>query len=177
MRLFKLSTCVRAGIAALCLVTASHALDPNRTSAQYIREQWTIANEFPGGTVHAISQTPDGYLWIGTDGGLIRFDGFNFRAIPLSPLVPSPNTPVLGLTTDADGNLLIELQGAGVLRRRNEKFELVLTAGIPSPSQVTAMWRDEKGQVLISDLSGGTPVCGTNELKSSHPQVFWDRPP
>lgn len=155
MSLLKLSTSLCAGIAALSLVSASHALDPNRTPAQYIREQWTIANEFPGGTVHAISQTPDGYLWIGTETGLIRFDGFNFRAVPL-PIVPSPNTPVLGLTTDGDGNLLIQLQGAAVLRLRNEEFETVATGGAPSPSQVTAMWRDEKGQVLMSDLSVGT---------------------
>jgi signal transduction histidine kinase/ligand-binding sensor domain-containing protein len=151
----KLSRCLFAGIVATCLVTASHALDPDRTPAQYIRDQWDIANIFPGGTVHAICQTSDGYLWIGTDKGLISFDGFDFRAVPLSPLVLS-NTPVLGLTTDADGNLLVQLQGAPVLRRRNEKFETVATDGIPSASQVTAMWRDKKGQVLIWDLSGGT---------------------
>ena len=157
--------CLRAAIATIGLVTAANALDPNRTPAQYIREQWTIENEFPSGTVHAISQTPDGYLWIGTETGLIRFDGFSFRAVPLSPLVSSPNTPVLGLTTDAGGNLLIQMQGAGVLRKRNEKFEIIATGGAPSPSQVTAMWRDEKGQVLISDLVGGTLLLRNEKIE------------
>ena len=169
MSLRALSRCLRAGMAVVCLVSASHALDPNRTTAQYIREQWTTASEFPGGTVHAISQTSDGYLWIGTDTGLIRFDGFNFRAVPLSPLVPSPNPPVLGLTTDANGNLLIQLQGAAVLRQRDGNFETVATGGVPAPSQVTAMWRDEKGQVLISDTAGGTLRLRNEQIEELAP--------
>jgi len=153
---FKLSRCLRRAMAAACLLSASYALDPNRTPSQYSREQWTNEGDFPGGPVHAISQTSDGYLWIGTDTGLLRFDGFNFRPVPLSPLIPAPNTPVLGLLTDVDGSLLIRLQGAGVLRLRNGKFEIVTTGIAPAPSQVTAMWRDESGRVLLADLVGGT---------------------
>ena len=155
MRRLKHSSWIRAGIVAISLVATSHALDPNRTPAQYIREQWTIASDFPGATVHAISQTPDGYLWIGTDTGLIRFDGFNFRNIRLTPLIASSETPVLGLTTDASGNLYIQLQGAALLRQRNGQLETVATGGAPAASQVTAMWRDDRGRVLVSDLAGG----------------------
>lgn len=156
IRFFNFSRCLLGGVAAAGLLSAGYALDPDRTPTQYSREQWTNEGEFPGGPVHAISQTPDGYLWIGTDTGLIRFDGFSFRVVPLSPLIPNPNTPVLGLTTDGEGNLLIRLQGAGVLRLRNGKFE-IFTAGVASgTSQVTAMWRDEKGRVLLSDLVAGT---------------------
>jgi signal transduction histidine kinase/ligand-binding sensor domain-containing protein len=155
MGLLNLSRSLRAGMAALCLVGFSHALDPNRAPAHYIREQWRIEREFPGGIVHAISQTPDGYLWIGTDTGLIRFDGFNFQAAQLSPLAPA-NTPVLGLTTDNDGSLLIRLQGAGVLRRKNGRFEIIMTGAAQAASQVTAMWHDGNGPLLMSDLMGVT---------------------
>src|SRR6516225_9908230 len=153
MWLLNLSRCLRAGLPALCLVGLAHALDPNRAPAQYIRDEWRIEREFPGGIVHAISQTPDGYLWIGTDTGLIRFDGFNFQVAQLSPPVPSPNTPVLALATDADGCLLILLQGAGVLRRKNERFEIVtVTAAFPQAvSEVTAMVQDGNGRILMSD--------------------------
>src|SRR5215469_12428466 len=158
MGLLKLSRCLRAGLPALCLVGLGHALDPNRAPAQYIRDAWRIEREFPGGVVHAISQTPDGYLWIGTDTGLIRFDGFKFEVAQLSPPVPSPNTPVLALATDADGSLLILVQGAGVLRRKNERFEIVTgtTGSSQAPSEVTAMVQDENGHILMSDLGRGT---------------------
>lgn len=155
MRLPNLSRCLHAGMAALCLVGLSHALDPNRAPAQYLREQWRIEREFPGGVVYAISQTPDGYLWIGTDTGLIRFDGFNFQVAQLSPPVPSPKTPVLDLATDTDGSLLVRLQGEGVLRRKNGTFEIV-TTGVPQAvSEVTAMGHDGNGHVLMSDLVEG----------------------
>ena len=173
-----LSRFLCGGAAALCLLCTSYALDPNRTPSQYSREQWTNEGEFPGGPVHAISQTPDGYLWIGTDTGLIRFDGFSFRVVPLSPLIPTPNTPVLGLTTDLDGNLLIRLQGAGVLRLRNGKFEIFTTGVAPGSSQVTAMWRDQNGHVLLSDLVGGTLIFQNGRIEQlAKPDLLPGSPP
>src|SRR5215472_4988905 len=156
MGLLNLSRCLRAALPALCLVGLAHALDPNRAPAQYIRDEWRIEREFPGGVVHAISQTPDGYLWIGTDTGLIRFDGFKFQAAQLSPPVQSANTPILALATDADGSLLIQVQGAGVLRRKNGRFEIVTTGLFEAASDVTAMAQDENGHILMWDLVRGT---------------------
>ena len=59
------------------LVTDARALDPNRLLSQYVSEQWLTESRFPGGAVNGITQTADGFLWIGTDTGLIRFDGLN----------------------------------------------------------------------------------------------------
>ena len=143
-------------MALLCFVGAARGLDPNRLTTQYARQQWSVGSEFPWGSVNAIGQTADGYLWIGTDKGLIRFDGFDFRPVSFPSLVANPNTPVLGLTTDSAGNLLVRLQGAGMLRRRNGNFENLETAPNPFASQVTAMWRNPNGDVLLSDLENGT---------------------
>jgi len=93
--------------------------------SQYIRDWWGNDKGFPRGSVSAIAQTADGYLWIGTEKGLIRFDGLNFRlfehAIPSS----LPIGPIQGLTADADGNLWIVLQSTQILRYHDGKFELV----------------------------------------------------
>ena len=78
------------GIVLMGLLTDAQALDPNRLPSQYIREQWTTGTRFPGGSVNGISQTADGYLWIGTDRGLIRFDGFNFRPVSLTSITSAP---------------------------------------------------------------------------------------
>src|SRR5229473_7136444 len=67
------------GLALICLVGEARALDPNHTFSQYLREQWTTDNNFPGGAIDAVTQTADGYLWMGTEKGLVRFDGVNFR--------------------------------------------------------------------------------------------------
>ena len=88
---------VLIGIGLAGLVTDARALDPSRLPSQYVREQWTTESRFPGGAVNGIGQTADGYLWIGTDRGLMRFDGFNFRPASFAPIATASNVPVLQL--------------------------------------------------------------------------------
>jgi len=155
MRTFYPRQWLLAALAAIGFLDPAHALDPNRLTSQYLREQWNTEKGLPGGPVHAIAQTPDGYLWIGTDGGLIRFDGFTFRFVPVSSTALVSNGPVLGLITDADGNLWVLMQGAGVLRERNGKLERVGSGFGRTVSEATAMLRETNGGVLISDLTTG----------------------
>jgi PAS domain S-box-containing protein len=138
-----------------CLLSEAHALDPHRQFSQYAREKWSVANGLPGGAVHAIAQSPDGYLWIGTDKGLVRFDGFTFLAVqPKSPLLQ--NDPILGLTTDAEGDLWVRMQTAGVLRYNRGKFENLASGPNATLTQVTAIARENTAGMLFSDLVSGT---------------------
>ena len=54
------------------------ALDPQRELYQFGHEVWLTENGLPQNTVHAITQTKDGYVWMATEGGLARFDGISF---------------------------------------------------------------------------------------------------
>src|SRR5215471_12969589 len=54
------------------------ALNPRKALTQYTRTAWTQADGLPQDTIRAITQTADGYLWLGTDEGLARFDGYDF---------------------------------------------------------------------------------------------------
>jgi ligand-binding sensor domain-containing protein len=140
------------GIVLAGLVTDARALDPNRLPSQYIREQWTNENRFPGGAVNAIAQTADGYLWIGTDKGLIRFDGFNFRPVSFASIATASNVPILQLLTDAEGNLWVRPEGADLLRQKDGKFESVRYG----PVAITALSKDNHDGLLVSDIAQGT---------------------
>ena len=59
------------------------ALDPSLEVNQYARTTWRVRNGFSLGNIYAIAQTPDGYLWFGTELGLVRFDGV--RSTPWQP--------------------------------------------------------------------------------------------
>ena len=145
------SVCLRwllCGLWALCIFPDARALDPDRMPSQYVREQWNVETGFSGGAVHAIAQTHDGYLWIGADQGLLRFDGFNFRTV-------SSSGPVLGLTIDSDDNLLVRLPDGVLLRRANGQFENLDSGFGVTASYVTAMSREPGGGVLLSDLLAG----------------------
>ncbi|MGH9844331.1 MAG: two-component regulator propeller domain-containing protein, partial [Blastocatellia bacterium] len=142
-------------LAAACLVNTAYAIDPNRAMSQYLRDRWGTERGFPGGPVYAITQTTDGYLWIGTEKGLVRFDGLNFLLIQHANTPSLPAGPVLGLTADAAGNLWIRQRSPSLLRYRDGKFEDVLPELEREEPGVTAMCRGNNGEVLFSVLVNG----------------------
>src|SRR5689334_18503526 len=74
----------RGVVVAISLVLGScpraFALDPSLDISQYAHTAWKSSESAFSGVVQAIAQTPDGYLWLGTEFGLFRFDGV--RAVP-----------------------------------------------------------------------------------------------
>lgn len=143
-----------ARLAILLFAHAAAALDPNQAMWQYIHDQWGDEQGYPGGTVYAITQT-DGYLWIGTSNGLVRFDGFNFHLIQEANSTRLPEGPVLGLTPDASGNLWIRPESPSLLYYRDGTLRNVLP-GLPGPEAgVTAMCRGKDGGILLATLSNG----------------------
>jgi PAS domain S-box-containing protein len=159
------------GIVLAGLVTEARALDPNRLLSQYVRGRWTSDTGFPVGAVNGIAQTEDGYLWIGTDRGLMRFDGFNFRPVTFTSIAAASNVPILQLLTDAGGKLWVRPQGAYLRRQKDLNFESVrdgLTA-------ITAMSNDDHGGVLVSDIEHGTfrfTADSVQKLGPSSPPVI-----
>jgi len=144
------------GIAVVCIMANAWALDPNRPPSQYIRQQWIAGSTFPGGAINAIAQTADGYLWIGTDKGLVRFDGFTFSRVSLRPVVSASDTPILQLLTDPEGQLWIRPAGADFMRQNNGQFESVQYGAQVQRSQITAMSKDSNGRIVVSDIARGT---------------------
>jgi len=165
---------ILVGIALLFLSSDAPALDPNRLPSQYVREEWTAGNRFPGGAVNAIAQTADGYLWIGTDKGLIRFDGFSFTPVSFTSPTTAANVPILQLLTDADGGRLwIRPQGADVVRQKDGKFESIRYGAEVLTSQITAAAKDSNGGVLVSDITEGTfRFTGDEVRKLAAPSVL-----
>ncbi len=66
------------GLVAVCFASRAYGLDPDRAMSQYTHDYWNVGQGFAGGPVYAIAQTKDGYLWLGTEMGLVRFDGSRF---------------------------------------------------------------------------------------------------
>ena len=135
------------------LLMHAYAVDPDRAMSQYVRERWGIDQGFPRGPVYAIAQTPDGYLWIGTEAGLVRFDGWNFRLVKDDSGAFTVGS-VLGLTTAQDGSLWIRMQDLTLLRYRNGVFDNPVPGPIP-PIDISAMTRADQGDVLAWRMDSG----------------------
>ena len=70
---------LRAALAVAVTAAPAAALEPGPAITQYVRETWIAKDGAPAGTITGITQTANGYLWLGTEGdGLVRFDGVRF---------------------------------------------------------------------------------------------------
>jgi len=142
-------------LAFVCFANSASTLGANKAPSPYIRDEWGAEQGFPGGPVHAIAQTPDGYLWIGTEKGLVRFDGLSFRLFQQFDATTLPGGPVIGLAVDAEGDLWIRFEGPRLLNYRDGTFRDVLPNPRLVETDITAMCVGSKGGVLFSGLTNG----------------------
>jgi len=155
--------CAIAGLAAFCFTGSASAVDPTRAVSQYRHDWWGTERGWPGGSITAVAQTSDGYLWIGTDKGLVRFDGLNFHQLERAYPDPILIGPVRTLLVDASDNLWILVQNTQVFRYHNGNFELIRGE---TENGTTAMARGTSGAVLLSSLAEGTLTYSDNRFRS-----------
>ena len=130
------------------------ALDPSLDVNQYAHTAWRSRDGFANGQISAIAQTPDGYLWLGTEFGLFRFDGV--RAVPWQPPANQHLPPgrIFSLLVSRTGDIWIGT-GRGLARWRDGKLTLYpeLEGEI-----VFALLEDRDGTIWAG--AGGTPISG-----------------
>jgi signal transduction histidine kinase/ligand-binding sensor domain-containing protein len=128
----------------LCCFTVktTWAVDPTRHISQYAHTAWRIQDGVFSGAPNAITQTKDGYLWIGTEAGLLRFDGVRFVAWtpPDGKYLPSSN--VTSLLGARDGSLWIGMEG-GLSHWDNQR----LTNYLVKPERINSIVEDRNGIV------------------------------
>src|SRR4029453_17484108 len=132
--------------------TASDTAPPDAPA--YSRRVWRSADGLPEDFAQSLAQTQDGYLWIGTSGGLGRFDGTSF------PVFNRENTPaflddsVYSLLVTKDGTLWAGTEGGGLIRYKDGRFRFLGPAEGLTNGLVRGIYEDP------SDLRGprGTPA-------------------
>ncbi len=152
----------------LVLIAAStaRALDETKTMSQYVHDRWGADRGFLGGHIYAIGESNDGYLWIGTERGLLRYDGSSLTLIQ-RPLANSGSLgPVRDLVSDPEGNLWIRADGPGLLRYRDGKFEDAASRLSLKALKLSAMTAERKGGVLFSVLGGGISLYRNGKVDS-----------
>jgi len=118
-------------------------------TAQYRIESWTTDNGLPQNSVRSIIQTRDGYLWLTTFDGLVRFDGVRFTVFDKSNTKGLSTNRFTALYEDKDGTLWIGTGDGGLTFYRDGVFRsLTVKDGVP-PGQVAGFTRDLNGELLV----------------------------
>jgi signal transduction histidine kinase/ligand-binding sensor domain-containing protein len=144
----------------LAITGAAWAVDPNRYLSQYAHSSWTIQDGAFSGAPNAITQTTDGYVWIGTDDGLVRFDGVRFVpwVEPAGKQLPTPS--IYSLLGAKDGSLWIGT-GHGIAHWANGG----LTTYPSVAGRVNSIQEDRPGTIWMvrTRLSGQVgALCGVD---------------
>lgn len=134
-------------VAALAFCLPALALDPHKALTQYSQTRWTQQQGLPQDAVESITQTADGYLWLGTNEGLARFDGFEFVTFRKSP-DGLPSNAIAALAAAPDGSLWIGT-AQGITQYRNGRFRTLGIAQGLQDNLVRSLFVDHRGILWI----------------------------
>jgi signal transduction histidine kinase/CheY-like chemotaxis protein/ligand-binding sensor domain-containing protein len=131
--------------------TPAPGLDPQKPITQYVHDVWQIDQGLPQNSVLAMAQTRDGYLWIGTEAGLARFDGVAFTTYNSTNSGGLSDTYVSSLLAEGADDLWAGTWVGGIARFKGSKSSGV--AGT-SGSIVNCLYRDRAGTLWAGRGAG-----------------------
>jgi len=134
--------------------------------AGFVVRHWDVDGGLPGQQVYALAQTPDGYLWIGTEGGLSRYDGMTFKTFTLSHL--PGRLKIMSLFCDSRGRLWIGRAGRSLILYEHGRFR-AMTAEPGITNNIQAIAEDAGGSIWFLSREGGTITRFHNERIEAAP--------
>lgn len=149
----------------IALLPSAKALQPpslrKAVPFNYTRRVWQVQDGLPEDVVQAFAQTPDRYLWIGTTGGLIRFDGVQFEVYDRRTVPQLAEKSIFCMKIARDGGLWIGTEGGGLLLYRDGVFRSFSTTEGLTNGFVRVVYQDHRGQIWIGTDGGLFQVAGS----------------
>src|SRR5258707_9145606 len=157
LRNLKIQRFIVRGIVCIllaCLLELARSAEPGGMLRDFVVRTWAKTDGLPDDSVTTILQTRDGYLWVGTGSGLVRFDGVKFTEVPLAAARSKKPVSITALSEDNAGRLWIGSQeqglfcrvpGSGSVRQYQKSDGLL-------DDTVTSLTTDSEGRVWV-----GTP--------------------
>jgi len=174
----------RNGHGAVCLWWLLVVFGPAPAAlAQYRFDSWTADQGLPQNIIRAIHQTADGYLWLATLDGLVRFDGVRFTVFNKGNSPGINGNRFISLYEDREGDLWFGTENSGVTRYRRGSFTTYTTEHGLLHNFVRGVTGDEAGHLWVlsadwimqwQEASGRFIDVTPEQLKIGYHNNFWD---
>lgn len=164
---------------------SSAALEPGKAITQYMQASWNSESGLPQNSVHGIAQTPDGFLWLGTEEGLARFDGTGFTIYSHHRNAGLASDYIRVLATGRDGALWIGTDSGlsrqdpisggslGVLNQDGRFSALTVSDGLAGDN-ITALCVDADGVIWVGTSRGLSRVRNGRVVPDNRDRIFKD---
>src|SRR5579862_193752 len=127
-------------------------IDPTEAFREYSHDVLQAENGLAEDSIQAIAQSSDGFLWLGTERGLVRFDGLRFKVFTHQNTPELADNYIQTLFTDADGILWIGTRSGGLTSYQRDSFRHF--ANGPAGKSVNQIARDRAGRLWTATNSG-----------------------
>ena len=120
--------------------------------SQYVHDSWQSRQGLPQSSINTILQSRDGYIWLGTQEGLVRFDGINFKVFDKSIVDIMLSNDVRVLHEDLKGQLWIGMRDGGLLHLESDSFSVI--KGFEN-NRISALASSSDGELWIGTTDNG----------------------
>ncbi len=147
---------IAAFFVLIAQVMLNWAIDPTKSISQYIHDVWKTEQGLPQNSLQAIIQSRQGYLWLGTQEGIARFDGVRFHVFDKNRIDALKDNYIMCLYEDGNGALWAGTRGGGLtcIHLQEEKYVNYSTADGLGSDFVYAINMDREGTMWIGTTGG-----------------------
>ncbi|HTR80465.1 MAG TPA: two-component regulator propeller domain-containing protein [Bacteroidota bacterium] len=160
-------------IVAHIVAAQTRAPSPLKKLTQLVHDQWQVKEGLPQNSVNAIIQTHDGYLWLGTYEGLVRFNGKSFTVFDRGNTPAFVSNRITSLCEDRKGRLWIGTYGGGITLYDGNTFHTVDNNVIGKYINVGSMTIDPSGKIWVITEKGVLELNDTT-IEASYRDVRVD---
>ena len=147
--------CLTGLLCLLVIQTTGQTLSLSKIFGRYQQFVWQDQHGLPQNGISAIVRTPDGYLWLATAEGIVRFDGVRFTTFDTTSTTAIKSNNIMSLLVDRTGALWAGTHGGGLNRYRDGRFTLFTTADGLADNHVRCLFEDRAGNIWAGTDGGG----------------------
>ena len=123
-------------------------------TSDYSQTKYTEDDGFESGEANCISQSASGYIWVGTDSGLYRYDGSQFRKFSLGEDSDSSSYMINSILAASNGDLYVGTENYGLFIYKDGCFNRISNSTEDEITTVRGLYEDEEGKIWLATSSG-----------------------